>query len=91
MDNTQFYRDSSSTASFFVPRHKVSYILPNQVMQSWVHTRADAGLSCRVFFLAVIVALVCCPRQFEERVLRVYSRSSESSKVNAIQVRSCRT
>ena len=34
MDNTQFYRDSSSTASFFVPRHKVSYILPNQVMQS---------------------------------------------------------
>jgi hypothetical protein len=31
VDNTQFYRDSSCSSSFFIPKQRVSYILPEMV------------------------------------------------------------
>jgi hypothetical protein len=82
VDNTRFFRESTATESFMVPRHKVSYILPTQVLS---YEYRACCFSLRGVALTSRRALVLC-RQFEERVLRVYSRSSDLVKVKAIQV-----
>jgi hypothetical protein len=80
VDNVQFYSSTDLNSAFHIPKEQVSLLFPDKVQHSTVQ------YCYRLMANALLPGVVL---QFEERIIRVYSRSHSPRILAGIQVRNC--
>lgn len=85
VDNVRFYSSNDLDSSFFIPKNQVSLLFPEKVRLVY----RDFGWFLRLSWDRGRLAdlLMHTARQFEERVIRVYSRNASPEIQKAILVR----